>query len=290
MKKILSNYFKFIVISILTVFCMSTVGVSAASQFTSQLIKPNTWLIQGGGCNCYLLVGTKSALMIDSGMSYENIRAYAQTLTSMPVTTVVNTHGHFDHTGGNMWFDKVYMNVKAIESAKVPYSSLDASKFKTDYPVYTVSDEYKFDLGDREVEVIDVPAHQAGSIALLDKKERILFSGDEMTKNIALTWHSVEQPYVEQHYFNMLKLKNRISEYDTVWTGHDPTAFNASDIINGLLAIDLQVMQGKEGDEIPAEVFTGDKSVPDPEYKRIFKYNGYALVYDIRYVNLKNVE
>ena len=56
------------------------------------------------GCDSYLLLGEREAIMIDAGMSRRDIRAYVSTLTDLPVTKVINTHSHFDHTGGNGFF------------------------------------------------------------------------------------------------------------------------------------------------------------------------------------------
>jgi glyoxylase-like metal-dependent hydrolase (beta-lactamase superfamily II) len=259
---------------------------SPAPPFKSTLLKPNTWLIQGSGASSYLVVGTKAAIMIDTGMSYENIQKFAQTLTKIPVTMTVNTHGHFDHTGGNMYFEKVYMHARAIESAKTPFANLDATKFNADYPVYTVKQGYKFELGDRNLEVIEIPAHSLGSIALLDKKERILFTGDEIAKQAGLWWRdTVEQPPVEQSFLNVMKLKKRLSEYDYIAAGHASELANAADMINGILEIELQIMQGVEGTR------------PEPgapqglsEYMRNLKINGYGVLYDIRYIHLPNIK
>ena len=102
--------------------------------FHSKPLCTNTWLIQGDGCNSYLVVGDKCAVVIDTGFATENIQMYAQTLTDLPVLMAANTHGHFDHTGGNGWFERAYMSAKALEIAKIPYPSKDASKYPIRLP------------------------------------------------------------------------------------------------------------------------------------------------------------
>ena len=57
----------------------------AETIFRSRPICTNTWLIQGDGCNSYLVVGDKCGVVIDTGFATENIQAYAQTLTDKPV-------------------------------------------------------------------------------------------------------------------------------------------------------------------------------------------------------------
>ena len=74
--------------------------------FRSRPICANTWLIQGDGSNSYLVVGDQCGVLIDTGFATENIQVYAQTLSDKPVKMAANTHGHFDHTGGNGWFER----------------------------------------------------------------------------------------------------------------------------------------------------------------------------------------
>jgi glyoxylase-like metal-dependent hydrolase (beta-lactamase superfamily II) len=253
--------------------------------FHSRLIHTNTWLILGDGSNSYLVVGDKWGLMIDTGFATENIQVYAQSLTDKPVIMAANTHGHFDHTGGNGWFTHAYMSAKALEIAKVPYASLDASKYPTEYIVTIVGDGDKIDFGDRTLDVIEIPAHAPSSIAFLDRKERIMFTGDEVGSGVMLVWMQDEpQPTVEQHANNMEKLLLHRHEFDFICGGHDLVMEDAS-IIEDYLEHDRRIMSGMEG--IPWTLKPGypaDFHMPQPKYKRISVYKNTSLGYDVRYV------
>ncbi len=54
--------------------------------------------------NCFLIEGSTSAVLFDTGLGIQNIRQVAQAATDKPVLAV-NSHYHFDHTGGNRYFD-----------------------------------------------------------------------------------------------------------------------------------------------------------------------------------------
>ena len=54
----------------------------------------------------YLLLGTRQALLFDTGPGIYSIRAVVQSITSLPVL-VIPTHLHFDHVGDLQEFDDV---------------------------------------------------------------------------------------------------------------------------------------------------------------------------------------
>src|SRR5215470_14764125 len=54
----------------------------------------------------YLIVGTKQALLFDTGMGIGNIKTVVTRLTSRPVV-VLNSHTHNDHVGGNWQFQYI---------------------------------------------------------------------------------------------------------------------------------------------------------------------------------------
>lgn len=257
--------------------------------FHAESIARDTWRItcSDGGCSSYLLVGDTEGLVIDTGFTVQDLRAFAESLAGRPVNMVASTHGHFDHTAGNGWFPKVFMHAKAVKSGQTPYASLDASHYKTDYPVETVGDGFIIDLGGREIEVLEVPAHSPGSIALLDKRERILFSGDELAEMIPLMYLNVAppQPYIETHLQNMRKIEKRIDEFSVIWSGHATSPKNA-DFLYTVIENATRVMNGEEG--VPAaDVLTdtpADFFLPEPEFKRVATYKDATMLFDLRYL------
>jgi hydroxyacylglutathione hydrolase len=255
----------------------------------------NTWLIQGDGCSSYLVVGDECGVLIDTGFATENIQKYAQTLTDKPVRWAANTHGHFDHTGGNGWFMRAYMSAKALEIAKTPYPSKDASKYLLDYLVTIVGDGDKIDLGNRVLEVFEIPAHAPSSVAFLDRNERILYTGDEVARRVMLYWMQPEpQPTIERHAENMEKLLEHRNEFDFICSGHGTEMEDAS-LVEDYLEHDHRIMSGLiEGEPmVPRDITPSDG--PDPrdfrmyqiEFKRTSDYNGTSLGYDCRYVHNK---
>ena len=146
----------------------------------------------------YLIVGTKQALLFDTGMGIGNIKAIVARLTSRPIV-VLNSHTHDDHVGGNWQFPFVYGMDTAFTRASAKGSREDAQAEiakhqicgalprKFDPAKYStkpwkislfVHDHFKVNLGGRTVEVIATPGHTPDSISLIDRASGLLFTGD----------------------------------------------------------------------------------------------------------------
>jgi glyoxylase-like metal-dependent hydrolase (beta-lactamase superfamily II) len=267
-------------------------------EFVSKLIHPGTWLIEGDDCSSYVLIGDAAALMIDTGYGVYDVRSYAEKITGSSIPWAANTHGHFDHVGGNGFFERAYMTAEADKIARIPYPSFKGQTFKFDYPSIIIGDGYILDLGNRQLEAIAIPAHDPGSLAFLDKRERILFVGDEAGPHVPLMWQKSEkQPTIETYVSNMEKLMARRGEYDYICTGHGEDLLDGS-YIDKCLACAKHILDGFDGEllelspqEDPGEDVSkrkkgprpGDLIIYDPEYKRIAEYGGIKIMFDIRY-------
>jgi glyoxylase-like metal-dependent hydrolase (beta-lactamase superfamily II) len=81
--------------------------VFRTSWFEVQQLDPGVHLIsEPGHVNSFLIQGGKSAILFDTGLGVANIRKVAEELSDHPLL-VVNSHYHFDHTGGNRLFDDI---------------------------------------------------------------------------------------------------------------------------------------------------------------------------------------
>lgn len=266
--------------------------------FQSEKVAENTWKIYSSGDHSYLVEGDNEAIAIDTGYGAGNIREYMQSLTEKPLKYVINTHDHFDHTANNGYFDKAYMSEATAKLATIPFPSFKGIDFPQDYERVILKEGDIIHLGNRALEVFEIPDHAAGSIALLDKVGRILFSGDEFNDhgkhlNGGLTSFA--------GYLH--KLSARRSEFDLLCAG--PDVFDAT-VIDQLKECADYILAGHEG-VIPEpkqfslpQITAPDGSrayhrqMPHPEdlhtdgdhaddkYQRYVEYAGTNITYDIR--------
>ncbi len=261
-------------------------------NFSAQKLRPGTWMISGGGDSCdrFLLAGDREAVMIDAGCSVHDIRAFAQSLTPLPVRAVINTHSHFDHTGGNGFFDTVYLTEETSRSAKNTMGQA-AQDYPLDYEYSFVGDEDIIDPGNRPLQIIKLDCHAPGSIAVLDAGRRLLFPGDEVDSGQVLLlpgyaekpgqFHSRPASTVETCLRALKKLAGFRKDFDLICPGHNGAPIGA-DWIDRYMEAAQAVLSGAEGssDCSSPSYSPADEHYPLPEanYRR-FTLNGASLVY-----------
>ena len=137
--------------------------------------------------NCYIVAcqSTKKAAVIDPGDEGSRILAKAE-MMGVEITTIINTHGHFDHIGANSYLKN---NAKAkliihdddndlLSLAEEHALRYGLSVTPSPKPDLTVSGGDIIEVGDLKIKVIDTPGHSPGGICLLI--EDVLFSGDTL--------------------------------------------------------------------------------------------------------------
>lgn len=111
---------------------------------------------------------TGKAMVIDPDSGVQQIMSAAGR-DDLEIVTILNTHGHGDHTAGNG-------PLKKITGAGVIIHNLDGDR----YPQADIllADEKYLELGDIQFEIIHTPGHTPGGICLLAQGN--LFTGDTL--------------------------------------------------------------------------------------------------------------
>ena len=152
-------------------------------HYVVKQIADDVWQIASSGDYHYLVAGEEEAIAIDTGYGAGNLREFLENLCGKPVKRVINTHYHFDHSANDPYFDKVYAS--AVDMPKVcqvwMYPSFEGMEFPRDFMTMTVGDGDVVHLDkNRALEIFEIGNHTPGGIAILDRKSRILFTGDEI--------------------------------------------------------------------------------------------------------------
>lgn len=90
-------------------------AATAAEWFAVVAVEPDLHMVaEPGHVFSWLIHGTERSILLDTGLGIADISAAILPATRLPVT-VVNSHTHFDHVGGNGLFESVLMHEKGPE-------------------------------------------------------------------------------------------------------------------------------------------------------------------------------
>jgi glyoxylase-like metal-dependent hydrolase (beta-lactamase superfamily II) len=164
--------------------------------------------------NVWFVRGRDRDLVVDTGNGIGDLRAELTPLVEGRATVAVATHDHFDHIGGMHAFEERWCHAADADGLRepdelallrrdyrpgledeirwygyeppdvvitaLPSDDFDLAGWRTSptEPTRILAEGDVVDLGDRAFEVLHVPGHTAGSIALWDAADGVLFTGD----------------------------------------------------------------------------------------------------------------
>ena len=146
----------------------------------------------------YLILGSRRALLFDTGMGISDLKKVTDQLTRLPIV-VLNSHTHNDHVGDNWEFPTIYAMDTAFTRHNALGSRADAQAelapgqicgslphgFNPETYVTRpwkitayVHDGRNIALGGRTLQVLATPGHTLDAITLFDRAHGLLFTGD----------------------------------------------------------------------------------------------------------------
>ena len=209
---------------------------------------------------CYLIVGTKAAIVYDSMLGYGNLRKFCETVTDLPLL-MVNSHFHGDHAAGNFDFDCCYIHPYDLpgiyhgfaENTEEMYRQAVATSIPEFIPnirvedmcairpmkTFPIFDGDVFDIGDRELTVVHVGGHSPGSIMLLDPVYHVAFSGDTCNNDTLL----LNGDSIREYLGGILHLRKFTAGILYCFGGHE--SFPAS-VIDEQIELCMKILEGTD--------------------------------------------
>src|SRR5437773_11720617 len=254
-------------------------------------VKDNLYVITGSGVadqnafsggNTAIFV-TDSVVLVDTKLPGwgPTILQRVKTVTNKPVTTIINTHTHADHTGSNEFFGTmvdsvVHENTKS-NMVKMDEFKGDKAKF---LPKRTYKDKLTIGTGKDEVDLYYFgPGHTSGDSFVVFPALRTMHAGD------MFAWKAL--PYIDTgnggsavaHASTLAKAAASVKDVDTIIPGHIPvTTWNDfkeyADFSQDFVTFARNQMKaGKTIDQAASE------------YKVPVRFNGYVVTVNTQFAS-----
>jgi len=163
---------------------------AATAKITVQKLRRNISVLLGAGGNIAVLTGTDGKLLVDAEIitSRPNVAGALTSINADPVKQLINTHWHFDHTGGNAWLHETGASILAQENTQkhllvdtrtegwqytfpaAPAGAIPSTVFKEDYTLHAN--------GSTLVLKHYLPAHTDSDISVHFTEADIFHTGD----------------------------------------------------------------------------------------------------------------
>ncbi len=171
------------------------VGCAGAQQpdFSKVQIKVTkvagtVYMLEGAGGNIGASVGEDGIVIVDDQFAplADKIQAALKGITDKPVRFVINTHWHFDHTGGNAYFQKqgpiiAQENVRERMKQGATMLGMEITPApKEALPIVTFNDRATVHLNGEDIKAIHFPhGHTDGDAVIFFTQSNVVHMGDD---------------------------------------------------------------------------------------------------------------
>ncbi|MEM9647967.1 MAG: MBL fold metallo-hydrolase [Bacteroidota bacterium] len=169
---------------------------------TVDTLSSKVYMLTGRGGNIGVYIGSDKVFMVDDQFAplSDKIKTTISTLTDKPISYLVNTHMHGDHTGGNANFnsnettivaqDRVRTRLQERGQKSVSEQKMSQTDYEKSLPEITHSEGMTFYEGDETILLMHVHnAHTDGDTQVFFMTENVLHMGD--------TYFAGRYPYID---------------------------------------------------------------------------------------------
>ena len=195
-------------------------------------IAPGFWAIEQGGVRCYLFEGEDMALLVDAGFGGD-LKTVCEKLTDKPIQLLI-THADGDHMGAAGQFGPYYMHPSE-------FSYYDTRNGRQPDAVALWEGDV-IDIGGWKFEIVFIPGHTPGSIALLEKEKRFILTGDTVANVPIYMFGSGRN--LPAYLASIKKLKDIQDSFDLIWPAHGKAPLDKA-ILKDLCVLAGEITTGK---------------------------------------------
>ncbi|MEA3261916.1 MAG: MBL fold metallo-hydrolase [Pseudomonadota bacterium] len=251
-------------------------------EIKSEVVAPGVAVLFGAGGNIGLSYGEDGSVLIDDQFAplTDKIVAAVAAVGAKPVKYLVNTHWHYDHTGGNENLGKTGVTIFAHENVRVRLLAGSSSGPTATppappaaLPVVTYQDGVSFHLNGDRIDAIGTKGgHTDGDTALYWRKANVLHTGDLMMNGLGFPFIDTNSGGNALHLVHTLDHLIKITNPQTkIIPGHGPVGTQADLIAwRGMIAQSIELIRARKAKGHKLEAVLADNPLKPLEKPKAF--------------------
>lgn len=242
----------------------------AEVEIKPETLAPGVAVLFGQGGNIGVSWGTDGTVLIDDQFAplTPKIEAAVADLGATPVKFLINTHWHFDHTGGNENFGRAGVLILAHDNVRVRMIAGATGLAGRDIPpapavalpVVTYEDGLKLHLNGDEVRTMHLHnGHTDGDSIVIWKKANVIHAGDLFFNKVTLPFIDIRSGGSARGMLAAIEKTLTLANDETkIIPGHGPVANKADliayrDMLKDVIGkVDAAIKAGKSLSEVQA--------------------------------------
>jgi glyoxylase-like metal-dependent hydrolase (beta-lactamase superfamily II) len=229
----------------------------SAAAIQAEKVRDNLYVLRGGGKtvqlggvdvpnagNSVAFVTAGGVVLVDTKLPGwgRAIMDKLKEITDKPVTTIINTHTHFDHVGGNVEFPASVEVIAHESTARLmaemrpvtggpAQPNIFREKGGRGLPRRTFKDRMTLGSGDERIELYYFGrAHTGGDAWVVFPAQRVLHAGDAFAYKAVPVLDASNGGSGVEYPQTIARAVAALADIDTVVTGHYPTMLTMADL------------------------------------------------------------
>lgn len=184
------NKIRITIVSLVLLPALAVAQDFSTVQITTVPVRDGIYMLQGSGGNIGVSVGEDGVIIVDDqfGPLTQKIEAAIAEISDKPVTFVMNSHFHYDHTDGNMNFGRAGAYIVASDNARKRMESVQvlsgSGRVQEPYdavglPKITFEDKMRFYFNGNAVDIVNTgDGHTDGDAQIFFREANVIHTGD----------------------------------------------------------------------------------------------------------------
>ena len=208
----------------------------SVDNLTVEKVKDNLWVIRGGGGNTAVFATAKGLTVVDTKQPGwgQPLLDKIKTISDKPITTIINTHTHYDHVSGNVLVPASVEIIAHENTAKrMPLFSTVTGRGETEnvfranpgkgLPKKTFKDKMTIGSGADQINLYYFgPAHTGGDAFVEFPALRVMHAGDVFARKAVPLIDADNGGSGVQFAATVRKAVDGVKNVDTIINGHLP--------------------------------------------------------------------